>query len=40
MARTIRQICLSIICAVLRLFAPAAPRGWGRSNRPTGLDGR
>jgi hypothetical protein len=40
MARTIRQICLKVAVAMLRLFTHPAAAGWKRSTRDSSLRGR
>jgi len=40
MTRTIRQIGLTFVAALLRLIVRPAPTGWQRSTRPVNLRGR
>ncbi len=40
MAKTIRQIGLTVVVALLRLAGRPAPRGWQRSRRRLTLHGR
>ncbi len=40
MVKSIRQAGLTLIVALLKLFARPAPPGWRRSTRPVRLDGR
>ncbi len=39
MAQTIRQVCLKLLVALLRLFARPSRSGWQRSERPPTLTG-